>query len=220
MITLPDFKKAFEYENNFYLSSDKSRIGKLLAHYELYKRIINLPGAMVEFGVFKGASLMRFLFFRGLLENSGSRKIVAFDTFTCYPDVTHELDGAHMKDFIQKAGVESISKDQFIQVLNNAGVNVNIELVEGDICQTVPKFIEDNECIKFSMVNLDTNFYLPSKVAIEHFWPRMVKGGIFILDDYGIVPGETKAVDEYFADKDVKIEKCSFNTKPSFIVKN
>lgn len=220
MITLPDFKKAFEYENNFYLSCGKSRIGKLLAHYELYKRIVDLPGAMAEFGVFKGASLMRFLMFRDLLENAGARRIIGFDTFTSYPEVTHELDGEHMKDFIQKAGVESIGQDQFIQVLNNAGVNVNIELVVGDICQTVPKFIEDNECIKFSLVNLDTNFYLPSKTAIEYFWPRMVKGGIFILDDYGIVPGETRAVDEYFAGKDVKIEKCPFNTKPSFIVKN
>ena len=59
MINLPDFSKAFEYENNFYLSCDNSRIAKLLAHYELYKMVVNIPGAIVECGVFKGTSLTR-----------------------------------------------------------------------------------------------------------------------------------------------------------------
>ncbi len=220
MITLPDFSKAFEYENNFYLSCNKTRISRILAHYELFKRTVGLPGAVVEFGVFKGTSLIRFIMFRDILGNSFSRKIIGFDTFSRYPNVVHELDKEHMKDFINKAGWESISKDQLIQVLNSAGVSENIELVEGDICETAPKFIKDNECLKVSLINLDTNFYLPTKVALEYFWPRLTKGGILLLDDYGIVYGETEAVDEYFADKNVKIEKLPFSMKPFFIVKN
>ena len=38
MIKLPDFSKTFEYENDFYLSSGIPRIGKLLVHYELFKK--------------------------------------------------------------------------------------------------------------------------------------------------------------------------------------
>ncbi len=60
MITLPDFQKAFEYENNFYLSCDNTRLSKILAHYELFKMARELPGAIVECGVFKGTSLVRF----------------------------------------------------------------------------------------------------------------------------------------------------------------
>ena len=41
-----------------------------------------------------------------------------------------------------------------------------------------------------------------------------------MLDDYGIVPGETKAVDEYFIDKDVKIQKMPLSMTPFFIVKD
>ena len=66
MIELPDFSQTFTYENNFYLSCSPERIGKLLAHYELYKLTRDLPGAMVECGVFKGASLARFSMFRDL----------------------------------------------------------------------------------------------------------------------------------------------------------
>jgi len=54
MIKLPNFENAFDYENNFYLSCDITRISKILAHYELYKIIQDLPEAIVEFGVFMG----------------------------------------------------------------------------------------------------------------------------------------------------------------------
>lgn len=47
MIKLPNFKNSFDYENNFYLSCDNSRIGKLMAHYELFKMTINKPGSVI-----------------------------------------------------------------------------------------------------------------------------------------------------------------------------
>ncbi len=53
MIELPDFTKTFDYENYFYMTCDNQRIGKLLAHYELYKMVQNLNGALVECGVSK-----------------------------------------------------------------------------------------------------------------------------------------------------------------------
>lgn len=53
-------KDTFEYENGFYLTMDNERMGKLIAHYVLYNKIINLPGAIVECGVFKGNSFFRW----------------------------------------------------------------------------------------------------------------------------------------------------------------
>ncbi len=219
MIKLPDFKKAFEYENNFYLSADKIRISRILSHYELYKMTMGLPGAIVEFGVFKATSLIRFIMFRDIMENAHSRKVIGFDTFTRYPNKRNELEKEHMKDFLAHAGTDSISKEQLMQVLKAAGTDKNIELVQGDVCKTVPEFIEHNECIKVSLINLDLTLYEPSKVALEYFWPRLVRGGLLLLDDYGIIPGETQAVDEYFADKDAKIERLPFSMKPFFVVK-
>jgi len=70
-------KKSFwDSENEFYQNSDISRIGKLLYHYEIYKMIKDLPGDILEFGVFKGSSLIRLLTFRNLIENNFSRKIM------------------------------------------------------------------------------------------------------------------------------------------------
>ena len=71
---LYDDKKAFEYENGFYLTSETYRMGNIISHYELYKMILNIPGDVLEFGVFKGSSLIQFCTFRELLENEKSRK--------------------------------------------------------------------------------------------------------------------------------------------------
>ncbi len=80
-----DVEKQWDYENGFYLTSHVTRLGKLLAHFELYKSITGLPGHIVECGVYKGASLVRFASFRQLLESPHSRKIVGFDTFGTFP---------------------------------------------------------------------------------------------------------------------------------------
>ena len=58
--------KAYFYENNFYLKSDISRLSKLISHYEIYKNTQSVKGDIFEFGVFKGASLIRFLSFNCL----------------------------------------------------------------------------------------------------------------------------------------------------------
>ena len=85
-----DKKKIWDSENIFYLKSDVTRISKLLYQYEIYKKILKLPGDVVECGVFKGASLVRLLTFRENLENTFSRKIIGFDAFGKFPKASND----------------------------------------------------------------------------------------------------------------------------------
>lgn len=219
MIKLPDFKKTAEYENNFYLSCDITRISKLIAHYELYKKILHLPGHIVECGVFKGASFSRFAIMRELFENPFSKKIIGFDTFEKFPKTKFKPDKIKRKQFIDLAGNNSISINQLKQVLNHKGILRNIDLIKGDITKTVPKYVKSNPELKISLLNLDTDIYEPARAILENLFPRIVKGGILLLDDYGTFPGETKAVDEYFRGKNIEIKKFSFAMTPCYIVK-
>lgn len=219
MIKLPDFSKSFEYENSFYLSCDITRISKIIAHYELYKMTLNLPGVIVECGVFKGASLVRFAVFRELFENPFSKKIVAFDTFGKFPETNFVSDKKFRKRFVDEAGDESISKEQLSEVLDNKGINRFIELIEGNIIDTVPSYLEEHPELKISLLNLDTDIYEPAVTILEELYPRIVKGGVLILDDYGTFPGETKAVDEYFENMNVEIRKFPFCMTPCYIIK-
>ena len=56
-----DISKKWDYENGFYLTCETSRIGKFLNHLEIYNHILGIEGDILEFGVYKGASLVRLL---------------------------------------------------------------------------------------------------------------------------------------------------------------
>ena len=219
MIDLPDFSKAFEYENNFYLSCDITRFSKFMAHYELYRMAHELPGEIVECGVFKGASLVRFAGFRDLLGNPFSHRIIGFDIFGDFPETDFEEDVEYRERFVRGAGLSSISVEQLEKVLVNKGIEKNVELVAGDITKTVPEYVKNNPHLKISLLNLDTDIYEPAVTILENLYPRMVKGGVLILDDYGTFPGETRAVDDYFKGTNIRIRKFPFAMTPSYIIK-
>ena len=214
-----DLDKKWDYENGFYLTCETGRIGKLLNHLEIYKKIMDVPGDILEFGVYKGTSLVRLMAFRDLLESTHSRKIIGFDAFGKFPDdLTLESD----KDFVtnfEGAGGYGVSKEHLNDLLKNKKVE-NYELIEGDILTTIPEFLEKNTSLKIALLHIDVDVYEPTKVILEALWDKIVSGGILMLDDYGTVEGETQAVDEFFAGKGVEIHKPRFYHIPSYIIKD
>jgi len=219
MLEVPDLNKALDYENNFYLSCHHTRISKILAHCELYKMVNDLPGAVVECGVFKGASFCRFAAFRELFGHQWSRKLIGFDIFGEFPETEFEDDVKFRERFINNAGSESISDEQLMELLEVKKLHENVDLVKGDINQTVPAYVKEHPELKISLLNLDTDIYEPAVTILKELYPRIVPGGILILDDYGTFPGETKAVDEYFKDKNIRIQKFPFAMTPAYLIK-
>jgi len=218
MIKLPNFHKPFDYENNFYLSCDNSRIGKMIAHYELLKLSSNIPGCIIECGVFKGVSLIRLATFLKLLKKP-NKKIIAFDTFGKHTTTNISTDHKRRKKLLSH-GKEAISEKQLISILKRKGLEKNIQLIKGDITETVPRYLKLNPKLKISLLNLDVDFYEPSISILKNFYPKLSKGGILMLYDYEIWDGETMAVNEYFRGKRIKIRKFSFSQTPSYIIKN
>jgi hypothetical protein len=220
MIELPNFERAFDHENAFYLSCDPTRIGKLLAHYELYRRCSGLSGAIVECGVFKGASFVRFAMFRELLESAAARKLIGFDAFGVFPETQHGPDQAMRRRFIDSSGTEGIGRDQLMEVLRRKRADVGVELIAGDVTATVPRYVADNPQLRIALLNLDVDVYEPSVTVLEHLYPRVVTGGVVMLDDYGVFPGETKAVDDYFRTEKQEIRRFPFAMTPSYVIKD
>ena len=109
MISKFDENKKWDYENGFLLTSEPYRIGNILAHYELYKKILEIPGDVIELGVFKGSSIIQFSTFRVLLENEMARKIVGFDVFGEFP---FSVGGGNDKEFVCKWNENF--KDEFL----------------------------------------------------------------------------------------------------------
>lgn len=215
-----DPKKAFEYENGFILTSQPFRIGNILAHYELYKKIVHLPGNIVELGVFKGNSLIQFATFRELLENEKSRKIIGFDMFGEFP-ITEKVESdkkfiSHWNNVFEN---HFLSDQEILDSLSLKNIG-NVSLVKGDILQTLPDYIKQYPHEKIALLHIDVDVYEPSKLALELLFDKVVPNGVIILDDYGTVEGETVAVDEFLKEHPHDIKKFSFShTKPSYIVK-
>lgn len=212
-----DTDKEWDYENGFYLTSDIRRIPKLLAHYELYKMITDLPGHIVECGVYKGASLIRFATFREVLESPFSRKIIGFDAFGKFPAQIDHNDAEFIANF-ENMGGDGISSDELDAVFRYKKFR-NYELVEGDVKQTIPKYLIENPELKIALLHIDVDVYEPSRVALENLFDKVVAGGLIVLDDYGTVSGETQAVDEFLAGKTIRVRKLSMSHIPAYIVK-
>lgn len=212
-----DTNKQWDYENGFYLTSQVTRLAKCLAHYELYKSIIGLPGHIVECGVYKGTSLIRFATFREILESPYSRKIIGFDAFGKFPTQDDPNDQKFVERFEREGGL-GISADELKEVFAHKSF-ANYEFIEGDICDTVPKYVSEHPELKIALLHIDVDVYKPTVVILNNLYDRVVKGGLVIFDDYGTVAGETRAIEEFFADKNVIIEKLPISHIPSFIRK-
>ena len=219
MQDLPDFERAFDYENSFYLSCDNARIGKLIAHYELFQMSLDVPGAIVECGVFVGASFMRFAMMRELFGGSHSRKLVGFDTFEEFPEVETADEQKFRDRFVDQTGGAGLSVAQLTTALKHKGISENIELVAGDVLETVPEFAARNPEIRISLLNIDTCTYDSCTTILETLYPRVAAGGVVVLDDYAAVEGETRADEDFFREMNITIRKFPFARSPCYFVK-
>lgn len=70
-----------------------------------------------------------------------------------------------------------------------------VTLVEGDVLKTLMQRLPQ----KISILRLDTDWYESTKLELEMLYPRLVPGGVLIIDDYGHWEGSRRAVDEFFS---------------------
>ncbi|MBF0613206.1 MAG: class I SAM-dependent methyltransferase, partial [Magnetococcales bacterium] len=95
-----------------------------------------------------------------------------------------------------------------------------VKLIKGDATTTIPKFIQEHPHLLVSLLFMDFDLYEPTKVALEHFVPRMPKGAIIAFDelDNPLWPGETLAMLDVCGAKNLRIERIEFDPYIGFAV--
>jgi hypothetical protein len=95
-----------------------------------------------------------------------------------------------------------------------------VELVQGDITKTLPKYIEDNQHLVVSLLHLDMDVFAPTKVALESVLPRMPKGAVIVFDEINQIPypGETTAVAETVGLNNLRIQRFTWETGLSYAI--
>lgn len=183
-------KNNFTIENQFYYQSHKSRLDKVLNHYELMKKIKNISGDIVELGVFKGISLIRLAQLRDTLRLK--KRIYGFDTFDSFPKSKKKDNyDQNFPNLFKKIIGKPIAKTELIKILKIKKLK-NIKLIKGNIFQTINYCIKKK--IKISLLHLDLDLEEITSLSLKILYNNVVKGGIIIFDDYGIHPGIKKAV--------------------------
>ena len=91
-----------------------------------------------------------------------------------------------------------------------------MQLIKGDVNKTLPKYIKKNPGLRISLLNLDLDLYKPTLSALKFLYPKVVNGGIVILDEYAMetFPGESKAFEDFFKRNNIQLKKFNFTPTP------
>lgn len=198
-----EFPPIFEAVRQFTMTSTERL-------YALFKAVqytvrAGILGDVIETGVWRGGSMMLTA---NVLRQLGdtSRMLHLFDTFEGHPkpDPDKDVDlwgnDAHT-DWLKYRITDETS----------TWAHVSIDEVRNNMLQTgypadrvtlikgmVEKTAATNAPERVALLRLDTDWYESTKISLEVFYPRLVSGGVLIIDDYGHYRGQRQAVDEYF----------------------
>jgi hypothetical protein len=186
---------------NLPLFLTRSSLSHILFMDRLYTRIVNVPGIIAEFGVRWGRNLALLHSLRTIYEpyNTG-RRIVGFDTFTGFPDVTSPDGTAAVVRpgaFSVEPGYEGKLED-LLAAHEKLGPRSQIrrfDLVKGDVSETVPRYFADNPSALIALAYLDLDLFKPTYDVLQALKSRLLKGSVLVLDQFGLedFPGETQA---------------------------
>jgi hypothetical protein len=203
---------------NFPKYVPRQDLTNFLARYELFKKILHVPGYIVECGVLFGGGLMTFAHLSAIFEPTNfERKIIGFDTFEGLTDITERDSTLSLLAYRGSFAVDSYNDLMKCKELYDSNRFLNhinkIEIIKGNAVSTIPGFIDKNQATMVSLLYLDFLLYEPTKAALENFLSRMSKGSIIAFSTLTDQkwPGTMNAILDMINFRDVKFERFSFN---------
>ena len=207
-----DLYSAF---NTFIFNEDIKVLGKLLHRYNFFNLTKNLPGDIVELGVFKGSGVATFIKFLEIFATHSNKKVIGFDIF----DKNNIIIDKYKNGNTMKTVYNKVNDDNELSLLNvkNKLQNINKNLskfilVEGDVCYTTQQFILENPGFRISLLYVDLDLNEPVYNSLMNLWDRILPGGYIVFDEYEYHKfDESNGVDKFLKDFDKKYEVISTN---------
>tara|TARA_B100000767_G_scaffold242535_1_gene239614 strand:+ start:469 stop:1251 length:783 start_codon:yes stop_codon:yes gene_type:complete len=175
-----------------------------------------IKGDFVECGVFRGGSL-------GLMAHYAQKykincKILGYDTFEDgflkstlnVKDVSIKNEKIELKEKIDNFYPTKLEVEQVLKKFYTSA-EYSPTLIKGDILKTLKK--EENIPSNISLLRMDTDLYSTTKLQLETLYPKLEKGGILHIDDYGFCPGVKDAVDEYFTNQKIWLHRVDLSCR-------
>jgi hypothetical protein len=182
-----------------FTSTSPERVAALCSATEYVVRE-EIPGCFVECGVGRGGSVMAMAL---TLQRLGvaDRDLFLFDTFSGMTIPTEaDIDFAgvayldHWPNMPNYFG-EFAPLPEVKAALTTTGYDpAHLHFVQGSVEETLPERAPS----EIALLRLDTDWYESTRHELIHLYPRLVLGGVVIIDDYGHLEGTRRATDEYF----------------------
>jgi hypothetical protein len=191
-----DFNQLYDLAQQKTQMGSSDNILRRQRHYTLTKLLQQtLPvinqGNVAECGCWRGLSSFQIAHI--LKKMNFQQRFFIFDSF-------EGLSEFHKEDGNQALTIkEEDRRKEFAYPLDQVKDN----LKEFDFIDYKKGWIPDRygevSDMKFTFVHIDVDLYQPIRDSLDFFYPRLVPGGIIVLDDYGYLnfPGAKKAGDAF-----------------------
>lgn len=185
-----------------------------LNNLKIAEKAKKISGDIVECGVWRGGMIA------GIAEILGTKeKYFLYDSYEGLPDAK-EIDGASALDWQSNSEGEHYHDNckAEISFANQAmsKTGVDFELIKGWFDHTIPNHKHE----KISLLRLDADWYDSTIVCLKHLFPKVVSGGIIIIDDYYVWEGCSKAVHDYLSEIKSNCRIYQMDNKVAYIIKN
>lgn len=210
-----------DYVDQFAVTAKRQTMCHIMSRIELFKKILDVQGAVIECGVYRGQGLMTFYHLSSILEPYAfTRKIYGFDSFAGMQSVS-DKDPLHVDGLLGDVDYDFLEKMIDVHDRNRPLSHIpKCELIKGDATITIPTFTKEHPELIVALLSLDFDIYAPTKTALEYFLPLIPKGGLVVFDELNVAKwaGETAALKELIDINKVEIKKFPYNPYVSYFV--
>ena len=205
---------VYDSYNNVIFSNDMRVISKLIQRYKFFEKIKDLPGDIVELGVFKGSGIALWCKLLELYCTYSNKKVIGFDFF----DGNNET----VATFQQGKKMQSVYDRVNHSDLTIEGVEANLQklqlsfpkhiLVKGDVIQTTKEFVRENPGLRISLLYIDVDLSEPTYHSLCNLWEHIIPGGYIVFDEYDLHKfDECDGVDKFLKEKNIDYNIISTN---------
>ena len=193
-------------------------LARSIHNQDLIRNTVDVPGHVVEFGSWKGSNLILMAKTLSIFTPMSQKKVISFDLFSNGLDFFDEKD----KHAINNKGKYDGDYQHLIDIINLLQLNDKVELIKGNILETLPSFIDNNNPF-FSLIYVDTDLYKTTSLILNSLHDRLSIGGMFVFDEWNFneYPGESEGVKEFLEQKGsyYKMISVKNSQQPSLILK-
>lgn len=218
-------QEIYDSFNSFIFSSDTKVLAKLIARSTLLKLVEDVPGDIIECGVFKGSGIVSWLKLKKILYPNSFKKVIGFDFFDT-EELLKSLNGRdkeRMENLFKSRGFSL--NTEYIEILRQTLIcagfsDSDFELIKGDLSTSSVNFVNTRPGAKISLLYMDVDIAQPTYDALNTFWNRVSKGGMIVLDEYGYHQwSEAQGVDRFCEEKGLTVKALDFCAPTAYLIK-